>query len=202
MSYTAKEVAEELQKEGYSDITTRTVNYYAFEKKMFDVPLTGKKCFTDREIEKIKAIKHLQKTTNFTLNQIKEIINTYDYGEIMARVSPVVYENVEDFYKSPDYASNLLSVTCGISVDAARQDFLCNANPVSRSFSGTAVSSSGGVLSLSAGSAESVCQQKRPVVINQDVTLLVSGRVDADTLSEMIESISNITKKIPKEKKG
>lgn len=120
----------------------------------------------------------------------------------MARVSPVVYENVEDFYKSPDYASNLLSVTCGISVDAARQDFLCNANPVSRSFSGTAVSSSGGVLSLSAGSAESVCQQKRPVVINQDVTLLVSGRVDADTLSEMIESISNITKKIPKEKKG
>lgn len=202
MSYTAKEVAEELQKEGYSDITTRTVNYYAFEKKMFDVPLTGKKCFTDREIEKIKAIKHLQKTTNFTLNQIKEIINTYDYGEIMARVSPVVYENVEDFYKSPDYASNLLSVTCGISVDVARQDFLCNANPVSRSFSGTAVSPSGGVLSLSAGSAESVCQQKRPVVINQDVTLLVSGRVNADTLSEMIESISNITKKIPKEKKG
>ena len=52
MSYTAKEDAEELQKEGYSDITTRTVNYYAFEKKMFDVPLTGKNVLRTGRLKK------------------------------------------------------------------------------------------------------------------------------------------------------
>lgn len=81
-TYTAKEVAEILQKEGHSDISKRTVNYYAFDKTMFDIKQTGKNCFAETEINKIRAIKLLQKHTNMTLNQIKTIVNTHSLDEI------------------------------------------------------------------------------------------------------------------------
>jgi len=97
MKYTAKEVSEILSKEGFYDITPRTVNYYAFEKKMFEPIQTGKKCFSEREIEKIKSIKTLQESTNFTLDQIKEIINKYSYDEILSRITPVSYKTLDEF---------------------------------------------------------------------------------------------------------
>lgn len=97
MEYTAKEVSEILSKEGFYDITPRTVNYYAFEKKMFEPIQTGKKCFSESEIEKIKSIKTLQESTNFTLDQIKEIINKYSYDEILSRITPVSYKTLDEF---------------------------------------------------------------------------------------------------------
>lgn len=80
--YSAEEVAKILQSEGY-DISKRTVNYYAFDKKLFEVKETGKNCFTDEELDKIRGIRILREYTNFTLNQIKEIINQYPLPEIM-----------------------------------------------------------------------------------------------------------------------
>lgn len=80
--YSAEDVANILRAEGFSDINKRTVNYYAFDKKMFDVQRTGKKCFTDRELDKIRAIRLLREYTNLTLDQIKQIINTHSLEEI------------------------------------------------------------------------------------------------------------------------
>lgn len=79
--YNADEVAKKLQEEGY-EINKRTVNYYAFEKKLFEVE-GGKNCFTDKEVKKIKYIKDLQQYTTYTLQQIKDIINRYTDEEIM-----------------------------------------------------------------------------------------------------------------------
>lgn len=78
--YTAEKVSEILKEQGY-DIKKRTVNYYAFEKKLFEVE-SGKNSFTDESIKKIKYIRDLQQYTNYNLNQIKVIINTYSDEEI------------------------------------------------------------------------------------------------------------------------
>jgi DNA-binding transcriptional MerR regulator len=78
--YTADEVARLLISAGF-DITKRTINYYTFEKKLFDVQ-EGKKCFTNIEIDKIQAIVLLRERTDFSLEEIKEIINAYNLDEI------------------------------------------------------------------------------------------------------------------------
>jgi len=188
MNYTAREVAEKLQKEGYADITTRTVNYYAFEKKMFDVSLTGKKCFTDKEIEKIKAIKHLQKTTSFTLSQIKDIISTYSFEDIMARVSPVVYEDVKDFYQSPGYTTSFLAASTGT---------LASSDAVNTAFStGTILGGPFSTVAHSAhntGSVPFAAEKNKTIEVNPLVTLVVSHEVDTDTLTKLVTSVNQIT---------
>lgn len=82
--YTAEEVAKILQEKGDCNISRRTVNYYAFEKYMFELQKTGKKCFTEAEIDKISAIRLLQNYTTYTLEQIKGIINSKSLHEINA----------------------------------------------------------------------------------------------------------------------
>lgn len=78
--YSANDVEKILKNEGY-DVNKRTINYYAFDKKMFEVE-RGKNCFTEVEIQKIKFIKDLQQYTSYNLEQIKKIINTYDENKI------------------------------------------------------------------------------------------------------------------------
>jgi DNA-binding transcriptional MerR regulator len=80
--YTADEAAEKLKSHGFGDFTKRTVNYYAFEKNMFNIQENGKGIFTDREIEKLAAIKLLRTHTNYTLEQIKNIINNSSLEDI------------------------------------------------------------------------------------------------------------------------
>lgn len=82
--YSAAEVAKLLSSSGLK-ITRRTINYYAFEKKMFELPISGKKIFTNKEIDKIQAIVFLQKSTDFTLDQIKSIINESSLDEIQKK---------------------------------------------------------------------------------------------------------------------
>lgn len=187
MAYTAKEVAQNLQSEGYTDVTARTVNYYAFEKKMFDVSLTGKNCFTEKEIEKIKAIKKLQKTTNFTLEQIKEIINKYDYNDIVERTSPIVYQKVEDFYQSPGYMQSLITSNAKGSSESnyfSNPQNGCFAVDYHTSQSATDVTFD--MLRTNGG--------QRTIKINQDITLTVSNQVDNNTVTQIVESIHKITK--------
>lgn len=188
MTYTAKEVAQKLQNEGYSDVTARTVNYYAFEKKMFEVSLTGKSCFTEKEIEKIKAIKILQQTTNFTLEQIREIINKYDYEDIVKRTSPIVYQKVEDFYQSPGYMQSLVTAnTLGSSVSNSFQNFQSSCLNINCQSSQTTACVTTDILRTDGG--------QRAIRVNQDITLIVSNRVDTDTLTQIVRSIQEI---IPK----
>jgi DNA-binding transcriptional MerR regulator len=186
MAYTAKEVAQKLQKEGYSDVTARTVNYYAFEKKMFEVSLTGKNCFTEKEIEKIKAIKKLQQTTNFTLEQIKEIINRYDYEDIVERTSPIVYQKVEDFYQSLGYMKSLITSSIqSSSMSNCFQNFQSSCFSANCQSSQTVTSAAVDVLRIDGG--------QRTIRINQDITLTVSNQIDIDTLAQIVKSIQKIT---------
>lgn len=187
MNYTAKEAADKLQQEGFADITTRTVNYYAFEKSMFDISQTGKKCFTDKELKKMKAIKHLQKTTNFTLEQIKNIINKYDYEEIMTRVSPIVYDKVEDFYQSPGYTQSLVSAHLKNDSDST-----AISAPLRFSHDNTALNPPR-LNTLFVNSVPFVDEnsKKRSIRINEDITLIVSHHIDTEKLTELVKCIRN-----------
>lgn len=78
--YSAQEVSD-LLKSKNKEISKRTVNYYAFEKKMFEVG-GGRNCFTDDDIKKIENILLLKEKTSYTLEQIKTIINTKSDDEI------------------------------------------------------------------------------------------------------------------------
>jgi len=186
MTYTAKEVAKKLRDEGYLDVTSRMVNYYAFEKKMFDVSLTGKKCFTEKEIEKIKGIKRLQKTTNFTLEQIKEIINKYNFKDIMVRISPIVYQNVEDFYQSPGYIQSLASSSAKTDnyLQCSRNSCLNADNQLTQN-----------IITNTITDMKEINIGQRTIKVNQDVNLTVSNQVNTDTLIEIVKCIQQITKK-------
>lgn len=78
--YSAQEVSDILKNKN-KEISKRTVNYYAFEKKMFEVG-GGRNCFTDEDINKIENILLLREKTSYTLEQIKTIINTKSDDEI------------------------------------------------------------------------------------------------------------------------
>lgn len=49
---------------------------------MSEIKETGRNCFTDTEVDKIRAIRLLRECTNLTLNQIKKIINQRTLREI------------------------------------------------------------------------------------------------------------------------
>lgn len=78
--YSAQDVADIISRHN-KDISKRTVNYYAFERKMFDVD-SKKNCFKDDDVEKIENILLLKEKTSYTLEQIKTIINTKTNEEI------------------------------------------------------------------------------------------------------------------------
>lgn len=78
--YSTSEVSEILKNRGY-DISSRSINYYVYDKKMFEVE-KGKKSFTENEIEKLILIKDLQQYTTFNLTKIKKIISDYSTEEI------------------------------------------------------------------------------------------------------------------------
>lgn len=128
--YSAEDVANILRSEGFSDINKRTVNYYAFDKKMFDIQGTGKKCFTDRELDKIRAIRLLREHTNLTLDQIKQIINTRSLEEIkqfcINRVS-----NIREYYS---YSTDTHAVSVWTNGCTASSTTPYTASATSRTF--------------------------------------------------------------------
>lgn len=191
-TYTAEEVSQILQKEGF-DITKRTVNYYAFEKNMFELSNTGKSCFTDVEIEKIKAIDLLREYTKFTLAQIKQIINTKSYEEIkklcverVAKIDPQHYS-----YITLNAVSNQLMNGTG------------NANYRNEDSSGNGVymgsltssGSSSAIPSLCTLSTSKAVANLRRVEVDEDFTLLVSNRVKENTVKQVVDYIEFVKSK-------
>lgn len=77
--HSAEEVAGILRSAGY-EVTRRTVNYYAFEKKMFQPKGTGKKIFTREDIDRMQAILYLRERSSLTLDEIKKIIGKDDFS--------------------------------------------------------------------------------------------------------------------------
>ncbi len=77
--YTAEEVANMLASAGFK-ITRRKVNYYAFEKKMFQPDGSGKKVFSPADVDKIQGIIYLRDHSKLTLDQIKTVINDENFS--------------------------------------------------------------------------------------------------------------------------
>lgn len=91
--YAVNDVSQILKNKGY-DISTRSINYYVYDKKMFDIE-KGKKSFTDLEIEKLMLIKDLQQYTTFNLSKIKKIISDYSIEEVREIISNKI-QNAEN----------------------------------------------------------------------------------------------------------
>lgn len=182
MEYTAKEVAEILNKEGFDDIKTRTVNYYAFEKKMFDVSGRGKKCFTKDDIEKIRNIKKLQGSTSFTLDQIKDLINDEHYEDSLLRYNPTSYRSVEDFK-----TAELLNEDMYINNIKVIDNNLCLS-----SFNGDSCQRTE---EICASNNYNDLSKQRTLRINDDIMLILSKRITSDETSEIVKQINKIVKK-------
>lgn len=98
--YSAKEISEKLSKDGFPEMTQRKINYYIYDKKIFEVTNTGKSVFSEDDYCKLKTIALLKRHTNFSLEKIKELINTYTCEDIkkMMKTSANAIETVS---KSP-----------------------------------------------------------------------------------------------------
>ncbi len=77
--FTAEDVARIMQSAGYN-VTKRTINYYAFDKKMFKPTGSGKKAFTANDMDKIQAILLLREKENLNLKEISRIVNREDFS--------------------------------------------------------------------------------------------------------------------------
>lgn len=98
--YSAKELATKLQNDGFN-ISARTINYYVFEKKMFEVSNSGRNVFTDTDYDKLKAILFLKENSNLSLEEIKNEILTKTYDEIVnSKVSTVLNTYTNNFTSS------------------------------------------------------------------------------------------------------
>ncbi len=180
--YSAEEAAKILKSEGY-DISKRTVNYYAFDKKLFEVKETGKNCFTDEELDKIRGIRILQEYTNYTLNQIKEIINRYTLSEITkmceGRLQSISY----------NYGGNY--ITESICRTDSRTSSAGTPNPV-QGHSITPLHKNA-VVSLPRPIEEpdsKISSGTRTIKINDDITLIVSSAYDSEKLKKLIDFIN------------
>lgn len=210
-TYTAEEVAQILQEQGL-DITKRTVNYYAFEKNMFKLSNTGRSCFTDAEIEKIKSIALLKEYTKFTLAQIKTIINTKSYEEIkklcvekVAKIDPQHYSYIT---QNQNYIPQGMSMRTGQA--NYRNDNGSAVNGFYLGDIGSGSISSGGMTSADGSSVKSyipdtftgsshthtqVLSNQRRIDIDEDFTLLVSERVDESTVEQIVNYIEFVKAK-------
>ncbi len=171
--YTAEEAAQVLQAEGDSEISKRTVNYYAFEKSMFEVSTTGKRCFTDEDLDKLRAIRLLREHTRLTLDQIKVAIRDRSLYEIRASCLARVAET------SRVYANHYLA--------EAEERFPVPAAPLP-----TASASVSRMAAPEPPSSATNAAKSRTIRVNEDVTLVASPRVTTTSLKKIIDFIRSL----------
>lgn len=179
--YSADEVAKILQEEGH-DITKRTVNYYTFEKKMFEVKETGRNCFTDAELDKIRGIRLLRECTALSLDQIRDVIDSYsleDIGEMCADRSQSISYYTSEVSSRPQAGSATIQGSSYSSYYRSAPTVLDGNTP--------------GHLQMPTGSLAETPSAKnsRTIKVNDDVTLLVSPNFSTDMLAELIDFIKN-----------
>lgn len=171
--YTAEEAAQALQAEGDGEISKRTVNYYAFEKSMFEVSATGKRCFTDADLDKIRAIRLLREHSSLTLQQIKTAIRDRSLNEIRASCFARIAESSQ-VYARPSRAGRDESF-----------DTPALSSPVPH----MAVSS----MTYSEPPRPPKAEAKsRTIRVSEDLTLVVSQRVTTTRLKQIIDFIRSL----------
>ncbi len=168
--YTAEEAAQVLQAEGDSEISKRTVNYYAFEKGMFEVSETGKRCFTEADLDKIRAIRLLREHTSLTLEQIKTVIRDRSLDEIRASCVARVAE------ASQAYARPLM----------AEQVEMREFSPPPMPMMYTSSTRTAASEPPRPAKAEA---KSRTIRVNEDLTLVVSPQVTTTKLKKIIDFI-------------
>lgn len=199
-TYTAKEVAELLQAEGDTTITSRTVNYYAFEKNMFKVSGVGKGCFTDEDVDKIRAIRLLQESDRgLTLEKIKEKINKYTINEIREICTRKAIEKLNVYGYLPyrisqgtlasssysTHGSDMVSSACSVHTTSSGMTYTHGISPKEIQYN------------HAVGRVDSLKQTGnsiRIIKVNDDITLQLSSDVDTKTLKKIIEYINDIYK--------
>lgn len=108
MNYTVTEVETLLKNKGYN-ISKRTINSYAFEKKILEVS-GGKKAFSDEDVKKLEYILDLKEYTNYTLKQIQKILKIYKNEEIEEIIKKNA-NNVSQKYVSNNLVSSSNNIT-------------------------------------------------------------------------------------------
>lgn len=81
-TYTARQLAEILQKEGHDSINLRNIRYYREINVLKDlVEVDGKKYYTDEHLDYLRAIRTLQKTGD-SLDTIKNKLADLDASQL------------------------------------------------------------------------------------------------------------------------
>ena len=171
--YSAEDVSKIMQSEGYLDITKRTVNYYAFDKNMFEVTESGKKCFTDVEVDKIRAIKMLREFSNMTLSQIKEIIKKHSLEEVNDMCTNRAMTMGSYYNSDPSFCDNDSLETAGLSLQSAK------------SFQQP--------LSFSEEKQEQ--RGKKAIKVNDNIVLLFNKNYNSEKVSKIVNFIQNLEQK-------
>lgn len=193
-TYSAEEVARLLTAEGY-EITKRTVNYYAFEKNMFET-LTGKKSFSVEQLDKLKGIMILKRYTTYTLGQIKKIIETYDLAEIKSRFIKEINELDENlslsyFINSMSYPlSNERALLGNLdNLGLAQQDSLINSCVSEQTMDNRIVAQKlKGLNKIRNEDTQKVLK------VTNDISLLLSQDVDKSKVKRILDFIKEIEK--------
>ena len=82
MNYTAETLVNKLREDEGISISVRTLNYYAYDRKMFPNLGKGKCAFSDEEYKLLKRITYLKDKTSMSLDEIKDCIsNDVEYNK-------------------------------------------------------------------------------------------------------------------------
>lgn len=176
--YSADEVAKILRSEGH-DISKRTVNYYAFDKGMFEIKETGKNCFTDKELDKIRAIRLLRECTNLTLDQIRTVINQRSLQEISMMCAGRLHSISSSYGANSVTSDSSVSKSLGYSITTTSGETVSGCLATNPSFY------PGDTKPQTMTSIGS-----RTIKVNDDITLIVSPNYDTEQLNKIIDFIN------------
>lgn len=209
--YTAKEAALKIKERGY-DISDRTINYYAFEKKMFSVE-PGKNCFTELEIDKIESILLLKQNAGMSLDEIKSKINepNFNLQDIVEYCANNTLNLTQSYY-SRSGGSQPVSVSYGlrsvndINLSIPQMSYVegtnarlnrvqsINPSPDTASFvkSSTCVLPDSALRIREMNKIYHPGQQTTTLKINDQITLLTNGSIPDEKLKKIIQNIKSI----------
>lgn len=223
MGYSTNDIINKLKQEDDIDISARTINYYAYDKKMFPDLQKGKNCFSDREVELIKRIVYLKNRTSLSLDEIKdciqddykyllttsEIVNT-TLTEAATRGVPSNFAQTFSTASSCNFCNSSETITCSnsLSSDTAYADNLDNSQLYKSNFDlGNNLYS--GAISTSSCSSASTPQaslkhsvlkseninnkSQQTVKINSNITITVSDKITREQLIDIINYINSKT---------
>lgn len=124
MNYTAESLVNKLREEEGVSISVRTLNYYAYDKKMFPDLGKGKCAFTDKEYEMLKRITYLKDKTSMSLDEIRDCIaNDKEYDKQVDNVvtDAVSRSKTYSVSASETYSAATTDAPMTISMRSAKQ---------------------------------------------------------------------------------